>query len=130
MSEQGTPRPWRVADYYALGPEQDILGPNDQRVCTVGGSRDFTEDTRGWVEPDAGLIVAAVNACHRLVPGLPPDKLEEYVRALVRAAGEAERFLREVSPLLREANRDVGAVMIAQVLELALAPFAHLGGEP
>ena len=119
MSEQGTPRPWRVADYYALGPEQDILGPNDQRVCTVGGSRDFTEDTRGWVEPDAGLIVAAVNACHRLVPSLPPDKLEEYVQALVRA--------------LREAPDMGGCCDICDAKQArrvaALAPFAHLGGQ-
>ena len=131
MSGQGTPRPWYVGrDYY--GGVSIRTTPDD--ASNIDGRNVVSENTgRGagdMEEEDAILIVAAVNACDRLAPGLPPDKLEEYVLALVREAGEAERFLREVSPLLREANRDVGAVMIAQVLELALAPFAHLGGEP
>ena len=88
-------------------------------------SEQFPYGTLTWTT-EAQMACKALEDAY----GLPPDNLEEYVRALVREAGEAERFLREVSPLLREANRDVGAVMIAQVLELALAPFAHLGGEP
>jgi len=50
---------------------------------------------------------------------IPPDQLEESVRALVRAArGVALAF------------RDMGMDRSADVVDAALAPFAHLGGEP
>jgi len=46
-----------------LGPEQEIVGSNGEPICTVLGSKDFTEDTEGWIEPDAAFIVLAAN-CH------------------------------------------------------------------
>ena len=50
--------------------------------------------------------------------GLPPDKVEASVRALIRTAqGVALAF------------RDLGFAHAADTLDAALAPFAHLGGE-
>ena len=60
--------------------------------------------------------IAAADAVDAL--GLPPDKLEASVRALVRTAqGVALAF------------RDLGFAHAADTLDAALAPFAHLGGE-
>ena len=119
MSEQGTPRPWYVGrDYY--GGVSIRTTPDD--ASNIDGRNVVSENTgRGagdMEEEDAILIVAAVNACDRLAPGLPPDKLEASVRALVRTAqGVALAF------------RDLGFAHAADTLDAALAPFAHLGGE-
>jgi hypothetical protein len=73
-------------DYY--GGVSIRTTPDD--ASNIDGRNVVSENTgRGagdMEEEDAILIVAAVNACDRLAPGLPPDNLEEYVRALVRAA--------------------------------------------
>ena len=65
-----TPTPWHIEPYYALGPEQEIVGSNGEPICTVLGSKDFTEDTEGWIEPDAAFIVRAVNCHEELVEAL------------------------------------------------------------
>ena len=121
MSEQGTPRPWYVGrDYY--GGVSIRTTPDD--ASNIDGRNVVSENTgRGagdMEEEDAILIVAAVNACDRLAPGLPPDKVEASVRALVRA--------------LREAPDMGGCCDMCDAKHArrvaALAPFAHLGGEP
>ena len=62
---------------------------------------------------------------------LPPDKLEEYVQALVRAA----RAWHECSMVsdtwfdMKTHGLDE-ALARSEALIAALAPFAHLGGEP
>ena len=73
--------------------------------------------------------IAAADAVDAL--GLPPDKLEEYVLALVRAA----RAWHECSMVsdtwfdMKTHGLDE-ALARSEALIAALAPFAHLGGEP
>ena len=123
MSEQGTPRPWRCRGPVHFDPQHwskagfslyPIFVPHD------GFAAEEWEAVFAKTGELAQLVVAAVNACDRLAPGLPPDKLEEYVRALVRA--------------LREAPDMGGCCDICDAKQArrvaALAPFAHLGGEP
>ena len=124
MSEQGTPRPWYVGrDYY--GGVSIRTTPDD--ATNIDGRNAVSENTgRGagdMEEEDAILIVAAVNACDRLAPGLPPDKLEEYVRALVAWAGLVVQYMEKGEPYWYGDN-------LKEQGRAALAPFAHLGGEP
>lgn len=117
MSEQGTPRPWRVCEtqnknkrYWEWWVE---AGPEDNPLF-LG---DFYRNREA-----AGEAVAAVNACERLAPGIPPDQLEVQVRALVRTASPAQKIVDAL-------GMDPDAVAIAGVAErlgAALAPFAHL----
>ena len=65
--------------------------------------------------------IAAADAVDAL--GLPPDKLEASVRALVAWAGLVVQYMEKGEPYwygdsLKEQGR------------AALAPFVHLGGEP
>jgi len=108
MAEAGgesvTPRPWQVGAIYD----------------TVGWFEGFR--VRGMDVRDAEQVEAirselefSVNACDRLAPGLPPDKVEASVRALVRTAqGVALAF------------RDLGFAHAADTLDAALAPFKGL----
>ena len=54
---------------------------------------------------------------------LPPDKLEEYVRALVAWAGLVVQYMEKGEPYWYGDN-------LKEQGRAALAPFAHLGGEP
>jgi len=79
------------------------------------------EQVKVHLEPQfVRRLLAEHNTLARL--GLPPDKLEDYVRALVMWAGMAVELLKA-----KGVKADSTTV---RETELALAPFAHLGGEP
>ena len=99
MSEQGTP--------------DDVEYRWAASQCTYAEK----EQVKVHLEPQfVRRLLAEHNTLARL--GLPPDKLEASVWALVRTAqGVALAF------------RDLGFAHAADTLDAALAPFAHLGGE-
>jgi len=134
VSEQGTPRPWRCRGPVHFDPQHwskagfslyPIFVPHD------GFAAEEWEAVFAKTGELAQLVVAAVNACDRLAPGLPPDKLEASVLALVEAA----RAWHECSMVsdtwfdMKTHGLDE-ALARSEALIVALAPFAHLGGEP
>ena len=104
MSEQGTP--------------DDVEYRWAASQCTYAEK----EQVKVHLEPQfVRRLLAEHNTLVRLA--LPPDKLEEYVRALVAWAGLVVQYMEKGEPYwygdsLKEQGR------------AALAPFAHLGGEP
>ena len=81
-------------------------------------SEQFPYGTLTWTT-EAQMACKALEDAY----GLPPDNLEEYVRALVAWAGLVVQYMEKGEPYwygdsLKEQGR------------AALAPFVHLGGEP
>ena len=89
-------------------------------------SEQFPYGTLTWTTEAQMACKALEDAC-----GLPPDQLEASVRALVRAA----RAWHECSMVsdtwfdMKTQGLDE-ALARSEALTAALAPFAHLGGEP
>ena len=119
MTNEPSPRPWRVVTYEEDGDQCDIYDANGTPVCTMGYIADQPE-------ADAALIVDAVNERERLrdlVRRLLPlaETTVENIRALGtarfpfmeqtksdRLRGDINREVENADYLLREARAALG----------------------
>ena len=90
MSNETSPRPWKVADHYNMRTWRDIRDAQDELVAV------------GISCPDAALIVDAVNE---------RERMRDILRRLARVADDALQFAEAMSTIIpdnpeREKARD------------------------